>query len=929
VKVKLKVILTVFIILGFLGCQTSVAPNNQELTLNPKIQTGVLDNGLTYLFQENIKPENRIELRLVVNTGSIQENENQRGLAHFVEHMAFNGTQNFKKDRLVKYLESIGMAFGPEINAYTSFDETVYKLSIPSDKPEIIKNAFQILEDWAHQISFEDEEIEKERGVIVEEWRGGRGVQGRYLDKLFPILFKDSRYASRLTIGEMDVVKNCDPQLLRDYYNEWYRPESMAVIVVGDLTNIDVKKEIETHFSFTNEYKGREKVTYNSPIIKRTAVEIITDPEMTYNDISMFIKKPKRVTDSAYSYRAYINELLGVLMFNTRMEEIYTQPEAPFLYAGTGSSSLNRELDMAVFSVQATDENILGGFEALLSEIEKVNQHGFNIDELDRGKSLITMILNQMYNERENIESPAIASDLVSYYLEGGVVMSIEDEVALLNSFLSDITLDEVNEAGISYFNGVDKTVTLHIPESNNNLPKKSEVLNLFKKVSSTSFEKNSVEVVDKVLFNKDLTPGELESLTVDDETGISTVILSNGITIYLKPTDYMSDEIQFSAISYGGLSLVEDGEFYSGSMASSLVQMSGLNGFDSIELGRYLTGKNVSLSPWISDYTEGFSGGSNVVDFELMLQLLHLYFTNPEFSQDSYKVMLNNVSEYIKNRSNSPQTIFNDRVTEILGGGHFRSKPMDLSSLDDIDFKEIVDVYRDRFKDPSDFSYVFTGNFNIDEITPLLELYLGSLETIGIEEEAKDLKINLPEGVVEEDIAKGIEDKSQVEIIYNGNFIGDESDEFVLSLLSSYLEEELRVKIREELSGTYGVSVFSNIQLYPVKEYMFGVFFGCEPGREEELSTAVYDSIELLKSGFINSEVFDSVIANYLMNMELNIENNSYWLNSITSDVLLNRDFDNILDTDVSFVTEDLFISLANQYLKDDQFVKVTLKPE
>ncbi len=933
---KVKIILSTLALFLTLSCQTGLntkpemASEAVKLQLNPKIETGKLENGVTYFIQENAKPENRIELRLIVNTGSIQEDESQLGLAHFVEHMAFNGTKNFEKDKLVKYLESLGMGFGPEINAYTSFDETVYQLSIPADDPEIISNAFLILEDWAHQISFDDEEIEKERGVVVEEWRTGRGVQGRYQDILLPTLLKDSRYADRLPIGDMEVIKNCDPQELRDYYNEWYRPELIAIAVVGNITDVDVKSEIEKHFNFKNEYNGRARVSYDTPIIERTAIEIISDPEMTYSDISMFMKKPliRILTES--DYRNYITEVLGILIFNSRMEEIYKKPDSPFMYAGTGTTSFVRDLAMSMFSAQVKEGEISTGFKALLVEIEKVRQNGFNQDELDRAKSLITMILNQMYNERENVESINIIRELVSHYLEGNVVMDIADETTLLNSFIEEITLEEVNMGGKTFFNGVDKTITVHVPENKDIvLPTKEELLSLFDTVAEESYEKREEESATKPLFNKDLTPGIVTNQEVDEENGITTVTLDNGAVILLKPTDFMDDEIQFSAISYGGLSLVEDNEFLSGSIAASLVKMSGLNGMDSIELDRALTGKNVSVSPWIGNYTEGFSGGSNILDQEIMFQVIHLYFTNPEFSDESYEVLINNITDYIANRENSPKTIFNDRVKELLSSGHFRSKPFDMDSLSEVSLKEIEEVYMERFSDPSDFYYVFTGNFSVHEIIPMLTTYIGSIPAKNLKETPKDLGITFPKGVIEESVIKGLEEQSVVEIVFNGDFVGTEEDEFALNMLSNYLEEELRVLIREQMSGTYGVSVFSDIRLYPVRKYMFGIYFGCEPGREEELSEAVFSELEKLKSGDVDEDALNAVLANFSRNMELNLKDNNYWLQNIVNAALLDRDFEDIQDTDTSDITAEKFIALANSYINSDQFVKVILKPE
>lgn len=931
---KLKFLCVVNMCLLLFGCQSLDVRSKKNLVvkesleLNPGIIIGKLDNGLTYFIQENAKPENRIELRLIVNTGSIQENDDQKGLAHFVEHMAFNGTENFKKNKLIKYLESLGMGFGPDINAHTSFDETVYKLSIPADDPEIISNAFLILEDWAHRMSFDDEEIEKERGVIVEEWRGGRGVQGRYLDILYPTLLKNSRYAERLPIGDMDIVKNCDPQKLRDYYNEWYRPESMAVAVVGNIDSNAVKAEIEKHFNFFNDYDSREKTIYETPILDRIDVEIIPDPEMTYSEILYLIKRKNLKMDSVENYREYIKELLAILMFNSRMEEIYTQSDSPFLSAGSGFSSIVRNSSVILVSTRVEEGKVESGFKATLEEIEKVKQFGFDPDELDRAKALINMIMTNYYNERENTKSASLANEIITYFLEGNVVMDIAYEYELIGKIMDGISYKEVNRAGIDLFSSKDRTITVHVPvNSEIVLPGKDDIIDLFKKVSEKTYEKRIIENEDRILFNMELKSGEVISRIEDN--GITTIILNNGATVVLKPTDFKADEINFSAISYGGLSHVEDEEYYSGNISANTAVMSGLNGFDKIALDRILTGVNASVSPWIGNYTEGLSGGSNVADKEVLFQLINLFFTKPEFSEESYEVYLTNIKNYINNRENSPKTIFNDKVNEILGSSHFRSKAITLESLDEVDFQEVKDIYSERFADAGDFYYVFTGNFDVDEFIPLIELYIGSIPSSNIKESARDVGYRHPLGVVEESVVKGIEEQSTIEIIYSGNFDGTEEDEFLIPLLCNYLEEKLRVLVREDMGGTYGVSVFSNISLYPVKQYSIGIYFGCEPGRENELSEAVFKELAKVRNGKIDTESLDAVINNFKNNMELNIKDNQYWLHNLASMTLLGRDYNSITDDDTSAVTSEKFVELTNKYLNQERFIKVLLKPE
>lgn len=923
-------ILFIFILVTFLGCKSqSISIRENSFKPDAEIVQGRLDNGLSYFIKENKKPENRIELRLVVNAGSVQEDDDQKGLAHFVEHMAFNGTKNFEKDKLVKYLESLGMGFGPEINAYTSFDETVYMLSLPADDPEALKNGLQILEDWAHNVTFDDEEIEKERGVIVEEWRGGRGVSGRYLDRLIPTLLKDSKYADRLPIGDMDIIQNSDPQRLRDYYKKWYRPESMAVIVVGDINPEDIENKIVDQFSFQIPGEAALIDSYVVPVHDRIDVEIIPDKEMTSSKIQVFIKRPVLIINTEENYRKYIKEFLNTIMFNGRMEEIYTKSDSPFLSAGASYGTFFRNSGLSSFSAQVEEGMSLTGFKALIVEIEKVKQNGYTQAELDRAISQIDMLMTNAFNERDNKVSSEVVREIVDYYLRGDIPLNIEDEKVILDGFLGELTLDEVNSSSRKSFSGNDITVTVHVPLNGSELPEGDNFKDVFKTASSQKYAQRSEEIINRPLFNKDLAEGEILESSMDSETGITTVKLGNGAVVVLKPTDFKADEVLFSAVSFGGLSLTEDEEFRSGSISANLASSSGLNGFDSIELDRLLTGKNVSVSPWIGNYSEGMSGSSSLDDFEVMLQMINLYFTNPEFSKDTYEVILNNLENSIINRDNSPNTIFNDRITEILAQGHLRAMPFTMKSFEDVDFNEVTSIYKERFSDPGDFYYIFTGSFKVEEALPLISKYVGTIPSKGIKENSKDLGIYFPKGVIEEEVVKGIEKKSIVEILFNGEYKGSKEDDFGLGMLANYLEEELRVEIRENMGGTYGVSVFNSIRHFPVKKYLLGVYFGCEPGRDEELSDAVFTEISKLKNGEVNKEGLQAVINNFKRSMELNLKDNNYWHNSIENSLLLNRDFIDIIDVDTSNITEDYLIYLANRYIDMNRYVKVVLSPE
>lgn len=930
----MKKIFLLFTALLLFSCNTGKDSVSAEKTLtplqpDPAIKTGVLDNGLHYYILENREPEKRLELRLAVNAGSMQEEDDQKGLAHFVEHMAFNGTKNFQKDELVKYLESLGMAFGPEINAYTSFDETVYMLSLPAGEEEVLNKGFQILEDWSRFLLLEEEEIDKERGVIVEEWRSGRGADGRYMDRLIEVFLKDSLYADRLPIGDMDIVKGAPYERFTDFYNTWYRPDLMAVIVVGDFNTEDIEKKIIEHFSYAGKENPVERTGQELPIRDETVVEVFQDPEITTSEISLYTKEEGRIIDTEESYREYIVDLMSFLMLNDRLQELAFEPDTPFLQASSGQGGVVRGLSVRSFSAACKEGLVSESLLTLMTEVERARRTGFTDPELERTKKLISMVYDNAYKERDNRPSSTLASEIIDYYLEGNVPAGVEKEYEMISEMLPGITLEEVNDNTHELFTLNNKNIFVRAPE-NSPVPTEGEILSVLETVEKQEYTGYMEESIERPLFDYELKPGAVAEESVDDKSGVITLKLTNGVRVHLKTTDFKEDEILFTGISQGGLSLVEDGEFLSGKLATSVLDESGINGFNSIELNKLLTGKNVSLSPWIGNYAEGLNGSSSRGDIETFFQLLWLYFMKPEFNEESYIKVMDRVHESIKNRNNSPKTLFNDTVRALLAGNHFRAQPMTAEGLKDVSLEEVKNIYGERFQDPSDFDFIFTGSFQAEEILPYILTYLGSLPAEGLEEEARDVGIKYPATIIKERLPKEIEEKSTVQVIFSGSWQGAEKDDELFSLVNNYLKEVLRVRVREEMSGTYGVGVFSDVRHFPVKRYLAGVYFGCEPGREEELINAIFEEIEKMKAGIFDQEIINAVVETYKKSEELGLKDNSYWQDFL-SDAALHRDeFDDILESSemLSLVSSETFRELTTLYFNENSYVQVILEP-
>ncbi|MBT4485074.1 MAG: insulinase family protein, partial [Candidatus Latescibacteria bacterium] len=698
--------------------QTDILPVDAAVTL------GKLDNGLKYYIRENHKPEKRMELRLVVKAGSVLEDENQRGLAHFTEHMAFNGTKNFRKQELVDYLESIGMRFGPDLNAYTSFDETVYMLQVPVDSVQIVEKAFQILEDWAHNISFEDEEIDRERGVIVEEWRSGRGASARIRDKQLPVLFKDSRYAERMPIGKMEVVETFPHDTLRSFYRDWYRPDLLTVIAVGDFDTKWIEEQIQKHFSrIPSSNNPRERVVFQVPDHEETLFAIASDPEATGNSVSVYYKHDITPEVTVDDYRDGIVEALYNGMLNQRLHELTKKSDPPFLYgySSKGRFVLSREIYMLGAGVK--DNGIERGLETLVTEAARVRKYGFTQSELERRKKEMLRYMESAYNERDKTESRNYASEYARNFVMDEPIPGIEFEYNMYRKYIPDITLEEVNRLTGEWMTDRNRVIMADVPEKAGvNVPTEEKLLAVINAVNKKDIEPYVDTVSDQPLVESPPVPSSVVEENRIEEVEVTEWLLANGVRVILKPTDFKNDEILFTSFSPGGISLVPDEYHMAGETASSVVQEGGVGKFGRIELEKMLSGKVVSVSPWINDLREGISGSASPKDVETMFQLIYLYFTSPRKDDIAFQSFKTRMKGYIENRNARPESALSDTVTVTMAQYHRRERPLSMELLDEMNLDMSYEIYRDRFRDASDFTFVFIGNFEQSQLKPLVE---------------------------------------------------------------------------------------------------------------------------------------------------------------------------------------------------------------
>jgi zinc protease len=915
--------------------ETLVASLDMEdaLLLDPQVLHGRLDNGLTYYLRSNGEPRNRIELRLAVNVGSVLEEEDQQGLAHFLEHMAFNGTNNFARQELVEYLESIGMRFGADVNAYTSFDETVFFLQVPADDAIILEKALLILADWAQGISLEEEEIDRERGVVIEEWRLGRGAEARMRDKQIPDLYAFSRYADRLPIGKPEVIESFSPETLRRFYRDWYRPDLMAVVAVGDFDEAEMEGLIRGTFSRLEPSENpRSRSLFPVPDHEQTFVATATDPEATSSSVSIIGKQDVLRFEKVEHYRSLLVEGLYNRMLNNRLTELTRAAEAPFVQGYSASGRLSRTKAYYILGALVRDNGITGGVEALLAETERVKRFGFTETELDRGKKELLSNVERLFNERDKRSSRRLAEEYVRNFLEREPAPGIETETALYRKYLPGITLAEVERLATQLLGEESRVLLVNAPEKEGiAVPPDGELLALFDSVKELPLAAYVDRVSEAPLLASPPPSGRVVDERRIESVGLWEWELSNGLRVVLKPTDFKNDEVLFGSYSPGGHSLVEDDLYVAAITATALVTEAGVGDLDQTELRKMLAGKRARVSPWIGELFEGIGGNAAPKDLETMFQLVYLYFTAPRSDHEAFASFQERVRVFVENREASPENVFQDTVQRILSQNHHRSRPWSDGMIGEMDLETSLAIYRDRFADAGDFTFFFVGNFTLEEIKPLAETYLGGLPSTGREENWRDVDINPPPGIVEETVEIGMEPKSLVRLVFTGPFDWSRENVIVLSALTDILEIRLRESLREEQGGVYAAGVSTDPSKYPEEEYRIDIGFGTDPERVSEMNRLVFEAVASLRTlGPEVSEV-EKVKEILLREREKDLRDNRFWVTVLRSYYTNGLEPETILDYEgtVRRLDAETIRRAAELFFDPDHYIKIVLNPE
>jgi len=906
---------------------------NQPVPLDPQITVGKLPNGLRYYLKTNRKPEKRAELRLVVNAGSVLEDDNQRGLAHFVEHMAFNGTQHYPRQQIIAFMQSIGMQFGPSINAFTSFDETVYQLQIPTDRPDIMDKAMLILEDWAHNVAFDPTAIDKERQVITEEWRRGRGAAARMSDKQFPVLLAGSRYADRLPIGDTDNIAKFDPALLKKFYNDWYRPDLMAVIAVGDFDKATVEPLVKQHFAaMKNPPNPRPRPTYNVPDHAGTLYTIATDKEATATSVRVYDMAPAPDQATVGAYRQQIVKNLYYGMLSARYSEISQKPDAPFIAAGASNGLFVRTREATTLTAVVKEDGIEKGLDALFTETDRVARYGFTATELTRQKQLLERAFERAVVEKDQQESRSFAEEFIRNFTTDEPIPGIVYESQLHQRFLPEITLAEVNKLAKNWASDKNRVVVVNAPEKPGlGVPDSTKLAAVIKAASAKNLTAYVDAVTSAPLVETPPTPGTVAKTTTKEAYGITEWELSNGVKVVLKPTSFKDDELVFRAFSPGGTSLASDADYVAAQTAMQVVSAGGLGKFSAVDLRKQLAGKVASVQPIIGETDEGLTGVGSPKDIETLFQLIYLTFTAPRADPEAFKVLTSTSKSLMARQQALPGFAFAEALTSALTQNHLRARPLTADRIDEMNLDKSLAFYRDRFADASDFTFVFVGSMDLAAMKPLAERYLGGLPALHRRETWKDVGMRAPTGVVEKRVEKGIEPKSEAAIIFNGPFQFDQAHRVALHAATLVLEGRLREALREQLGGTYSVTTNDNSSKIPVEQYTIVVEFGCDPDRTSDLVKRVFQEIDAVKNGGVSEAQLRDVRAGLVREFETRSKTNAYLLGQISLRYQYQEDLKEFFNLPAVYnaITPAMIQEAAKAYLNTNNYVEVTLFPE
>lgn len=909
----------------------------EPVPIDPNVRIGTFSNGMKYYIRANSKPENRMELRLAVNVGSLQEDENQKGLAHFIEHMAFNGTKNFAKNELVDYLESIGTKFGPDLNAYTGFDETVYMLQIPTDDAAIMDKGLLIMQDWATNVSFDEKEIDKERGVVLSEWRTGLGAQERMRNAWFPVVFSGSRYASRLPIGDPKIIENADYETIKAYYKKWYRPDLMSISVVGDFDINKMETKMTERFGkIAKPATPIDRGVYEVPDHKAPLIAIVKDKEATNTAIQVLYKHEHKEIKTVLDYREQLIYDMYNGMLNQRLDEKTREAKPPYIYAYSGYSNFVRSKDAYFAYALVADNGIENGLKALMEENQRVKIYGFTPNEYKRQKIELLKSVNNLYKEKDKTPSSRYVMNYVYNFLENAPITGVEYQKMLTEQLLETIDIQEVNKFGHIWLTKENRAIVVTMPDKAGvKVPNDNEIIEWLESFDNVKVEPYEEEpIIEEGLMGRPRVYNRLYGTRIIEEVGVTELSFPRGVKVILKPTNFQNDQVLMTGFRKGGTSHFEDEDYILARYADNMIKESGVSEYTASQLTKYLAQKQVSFYPYMSELYEGFSGSSTQADIEVMFQMMYLYFTEPAHDIDATAGFIERQKAQLANQEASPRFHFYDTYNKLLYQNNPRRKIITTADFKGFDTRLSALMFRERFRNANNFTFVIVGNFDVAVIKPLIEHYIGTVPTDKLDSKPAafvDRNIEKVTGKVEEIVKKGQEPQSNVALQFHGDFDYNVKDAYDFSSMVEVLRIMLREEMREEQGGVYSVRVSPSISREPDTTYSVSVSFLCSPDDVDKLTKTVFEQIKKLQKQGPSSENLTKVQESQRRTREKNLKENGFWMSQIVNTYKYDSKLNEINlfgDAYIEQIDAAGLQEAAKKYFTE-QYIKVVLMPE
>lgn len=908
----------------------------QELPDDPAVRKGVLENGMTYYIRHNDKPAGQAEFWIFDNVGALQEEDSQQGLAHFLEHMAFNGTENFPGKNMINYLESVGVKFGMNLNAFTAQEMTCYNMSNVPVREGVVDSALLVLHDWAYYITLDGDEIDSERGVILNEMRTRNTAEWRIREQTSPYLYGDSRYATRNVIGHEEGLKTFPHDALRSFYHRWYRTDMQAILIVGDFDVDEMEQKVIKLMSSIPAVENPEpKAEITVPIENaEPIVAVLTDPELTKTKATLYIKREPVPVEFNKTPDVALMDLLDQFMMtiaDERFSDIAQQPDAPFISGGMYSGYNIRPMDIVMTTVSAREGEVLTAFDAMYTEVEKMARYGFTQSEFDRAKTMIARQVQMEYDGRNDRRSEDFMWTYIYNYMLNAPMMSAEDEYNFYNYLLEVVNVDMLNQFVQARLTRENQVVIAELPSKEGAvIPTVADFENVIEKVHNAEIAPMADDFVAEPLIPaKTKLKGSKVVKTETDQFGATIWTLKNGATVIVKPTDFKADEVLMQVIGKGGQSVLATEELMAAQVLPNYVGMAGLGKFNASDLRKQLTGKMVGIMPFVNTYTNGFNASASPKDMETMFQLLYLSFMSPRFDKTDYDVMMSQLSAAYGNVDSDPDFNFQEELMETMYGKNPRREMLTFDQLGNISYEKIQKVYDELFSNPDDFTYIIIGNVDLETLKPMVEKYIGSLPKTKKSFDMVDDGVRYATGKIENRFTMPMEmPKASVATVLTGEMPYSLENRMAMDFFAQLLTIRYTETMREEKGGTYGVSAFGQISFLPDQTYMFLTMFDTEPAMVDDLKQDITKEIEKMAAGDVREEDMGKIKEYFLKQYPDQIKQNGYWSNILTYYHLYGYDLDSNYTEIVNKFDAAYFQNLAAKILADGNIVEVIMTP-